>query len=111
MGEVQVAHDTGLHRAVAVKRMHANVAADPTLRGRFLDEAQITAQLDHPGIIPVHGIRVGEDQVRRGKAFVQGVVDRAGEDELTRLLRIEGSLPTPNEIDAPGLWIARVSGD
>ena len=57
------------------------------------------------------GIRVGEDQVRRGKAFVQGVVDRAGEAELTHLLGVEGSLPTPNEIEAPGLWIARVSGD
>jgi putative hydrolase len=57
------------------------------------------------------GIRVGEDQVRRGKAFVQGVVDRVGEGELTRLLQVDGSLPTPNEIDAPGLWIARVSGD
>jgi uncharacterized protein (DUF2342 family) len=57
------------------------------------------------------GIRIGEDQVARGKAFVQGVVDRAGEHGLTRLLRLADSLPTPNEIDAPGLWIARVSGD
>lgn len=57
------------------------------------------------------GIRVGEDQVRRGKAFVQGVVDRAGETELTRLLQLPGSMPTPSEVDAPGLWIARVAGD
>ena len=57
------------------------------------------------------GIRVGDDQVARGKAFVQGVVDRVGEHGLTRLLQLADSLPTPNEIDAPGLWIARVSGD
>ena len=57
------------------------------------------------------GIRVGEEQVRRGKAFVQGVVDRVGEDGLTRLIETPGSLPTPAELDAPGLWIARVSGD
>ncbi len=57
------------------------------------------------------GIRVGEDQVRRGKQFVQGVVDRAGETALTRLLQSPESMPTPSEIDAPGLWIARVSGD
>jgi putative hydrolase len=56
------------------------------------------------------GIRVGEDQVRRGKAFVQGVVDRAGEHEFIRLLETPESLPTPNEIDAPGLWIARLDG-
>jgi putative hydrolase len=57
------------------------------------------------------GIRVGEDQVRRGKAFVQGVVDRVGEIELTRLLELPASMPTPNEIDAPGLWIARLADD
>ena len=57
------------------------------------------------------GIRVGEDQVTRGKAFIQGVVDRVGEPGLTRILDLPGSMPTPNEIDAPGLWIARVSGE
>jgi putative hydrolase len=54
------------------------------------------------------GIRIGNDQVVRGKQFVQGVVDRVGESELNRLLTIAGSMPTPNEVDAPGLWIARV---
>ncbi len=57
------------------------------------------------------GIRVGEEQVRRGKAFIQGVVDRAGEHGLTRLLDLPDSMPTSNEIEAPGLWIARVSGE
>ncbi len=55
------------------------------------------------------GIRIGNDQVVRGKQFVQGVVDRVGESELNRLLTLSGSMPTPNEVDAPGLWIARVS--
>ncbi len=56
------------------------------------------------------GIRVGEDQVRRGKEWVQGVVDRVGETGLTSLLQTPDSLPTPNELDAPGLWIARLEG-
>lgn len=56
------------------------------------------------------GIRVGDDQVRRGKAFVQGVVDRVGELELNRLLELPDSVPTPAELDAPGLWIARLTG-
>jgi putative hydrolase len=54
------------------------------------------------------GIRVGEEQVRRGKAFVQGVVDRVGEPGLTRLLETPDSVPTPHEIEAPGLNIPRV---
>jgi putative hydrolase len=57
------------------------------------------------------GISLGTDQVHRGKSFVQGVVDRAGEHELTRLLGLPDSLPTASEIEAPGLWIARVSGE
>jgi len=57
------------------------------------------------------GIRLGEEQVGRGKAFVQGVVDRVGEAELNRLLDLPSSgVPTPAEIEAPGLWVARVSG-
>jgi uncharacterized protein (DUF2342 family) len=55
------------------------------------------------------GIRVGDDQVSRGKAFVQGVVDRVGEAELNRMLELPASIPTPPELDAPGLWVARVS--
>ncbi len=55
------------------------------------------------------GIRLGPAQVDRGKAFVQGVVDRAGETGLRLLLDTPGSMPTPAEVDAPGLWLARVT--
>ena len=44
----------------------------------------------------------------RGRAFVNGVVERAGEDALPRLWRDELDLPTPAEVDAPGLWLARI---
>jgi len=57
------------------------------------------------------GIRLGAEQTARGKAFVQGVVDRAGENALEPLFTSVEAVPTPNEIEAPGLWIARVSGD
>jgi uncharacterized protein (DUF2342 family) len=57
------------------------------------------------------GIRLGPDQVARGKAFVQGVVDRAGEQGLAPLTSTPGSVPTPAEVDAPGLWLARVTGE
>lgn len=57
------------------------------------------------------GIRLGDDQVRRGKAFAQGVVDRAGEAGLALLVTEPGALPTAAEVDAPGLWLARVRGD
>jgi putative hydrolase len=54
------------------------------------------------------GLNVGQDEVDRGGAFVTGVVERAGEDALTRLWGDELDLPTPAEVDAPGLWLARI---
>ncbi len=53
------------------------------------------------------GLQVTSAQVQRGKNFVAGVVDRAGETGLLPLLTREGGLPTPAELDAPGLWLAR----
>ena len=44
----------------------------------------------------------------RGRAFVTGVVERAGEEGLARLWRSERELPTPAEVDAPGLWLERI---
>jgi len=55
------------------------------------------------------GIRLGADQTGRGKAFVQGVVDRGGENGLAPLFNDADAVPTPNEIGAPGLWLARVA--
>ena len=57
------------------------------------------------------GIRLGDDQVARGKAFAQGVVDRAGDGGLAPLLQRPDAIPTPNEVDAPGLWLARIDAD
>jgi putative hydrolase len=54
------------------------------------------------------GLDVGQDEVDRGRAFVSGVIERAGENALTRLWTDEVDLPTPAEVDAPGLWLARI---
>jgi putative hydrolase len=54
------------------------------------------------------GLAVGQAEVDRGRAFVQGVIERAGTDALTRLWSDEVDLPTPAEVDAPGLWLARI---
>ncbi len=54
------------------------------------------------------GLNVGQDEVDRGRSFVTGVVERAGEDALARLWGDEVDLPTPAEVDAPGLWLARI---
>ena len=54
------------------------------------------------------GLSLGREQVERGAAFVRGVIERAGDDGLGRLWSSVEHLPTPNEVDAPGLWLARI---
>jgi putative hydrolase len=54
------------------------------------------------------GLQVGPAQYEKGQAFVLGVVERAGEEGLARLWHSERELPTPPELEAPGLWLARI---
>ena len=54
------------------------------------------------------GLRLTRQQVERGHAFAAGVTERAGHDGLSQLFNTAGNLPTPNELDAPGLWLARI---
>ena len=56
LGEVFTARDTELNREVAVKRIKSQYADDPGSRSRFLTEAELTARLDHPGVVPVFGL-------------------------------------------------------
>lgn len=54
------------------------------------------------------GLGLTQAHYDRGAAFVDGVVERAGQDGLARLWASERTLPTPAEVDAPGLWLARI---
>ena len=56
MGEVYKARDTRLDRTVAIKVLHAPVAADPDLRQRFAREAKAISSLNHPHICTLHDI-------------------------------------------------------
>jgi putative hydrolase len=54
------------------------------------------------------GLELGQATYDRGSAFVAGVLERAGDEGLRRLWTAAAHLPTPNEVDAPGLWLARI---
>ncbi|MCO5171634.1 MAG: protein kinase [Planctomycetes bacterium] len=62
MGIVYRAVDQTLGRQVALKTLQRHVAADPDLLARFLEEARVTARLQHPAIMPV--FEVGRDDGR-----------------------------------------------
>jgi putative hydrolase len=88
---VRIIGGSALQIAEAARRRRAEASPDEVFVERLL------------------GIRLGAEQTARGKAFVQGVVDRAGEHGLEPLFSDPGAVPTPNEIEAPGLWLARVA--
>ncbi|MFK7990869.1 MAG: bifunctional serine/threonine-protein kinase/formylglycine-generating enzyme family protein [Sandaracinaceae bacterium] len=56
MGEVHRVHDAALDRHLAMKVLHEEFKNTLSMRARFLEEAQVTAQLTHPSIPPVHEI-------------------------------------------------------
>lgn len=65
MGEVFRVLDLNLKRDIAVKVLSNSVDENEEHIGRFLSEAQITAQLEHPNIVPIHELSVD----RKGKVF------------------------------------------
>jgi len=55
------------------------------------------------------GLHLDQEDVDRGAAFVAGVLERSGELDLARLWVDEKHLPTPAELEAQGLWLARIN--
>ena len=56
LGQVFVARDAALNREVALKRVRPERADSTTGRQRLLREAQVSAQLEHPNIVPVYDV-------------------------------------------------------
>jgi len=56
MGEVRRVRDMALNRTMAMKIMREELVGKPSAEARFIAEAQATAQLQHPGVVPVHDI-------------------------------------------------------
>jgi putative hydrolase len=73
------------------------------LRRRRLEETGGTRILGQ-----LFGVALDEAGYERGQSFIRGIVERAGDEGLSRLWRSERELPTPPELDAPGLWLARI---
>src|SRR5262249_11252799 len=74
IGRVWLAHDPSLGRDVALKELLPERAGQPATWARFLKEAQITGQLEHPGIVPVYevGKRPDDEAPFYTMRFVRG---------------------------------------
>jgi putative hydrolase len=87
---VRVIGGDALQIAEAVRRRRLETSTDDVYIDRLL------------------GLRVDPAQVQRGKLFIGGAVDRVGEHSVTDAFRRPQALPTPAELEAPGLWLARL---
>jgi serine/threonine-protein kinase len=83
MAEVFLGHDDLLHRAVAIKSLRPQYAADAGFRTRFEREAQAAASFSHPNIIDIYD--VGED---RGTPYI--VMEYVPGETLKEIIENEG---------------------
>ncbi len=86
MATVWTAEDTLLARRVAVKVLHPQLCADPSLRARFRNEAISSASIEDPGIVAVYD--TGEDD---GAVYI--VMELVDGEDLRHLLDEQGPLP------------------
>jgi len=82
MGEIHQVFDFSLNRALAMKVIHTSLHSNQSIVMRFIEEAQVVAQLQHPNIVPIHEIGVLEDGRQyftmkkiEGESFDQRIVD------------------------------------
>jgi uncharacterized protein (DUF2342 family) len=94
-----------------VDRAAGQVMASGGRIGEAVRRRRLEAGSDDVFLERLLGLSLTRTQVDRGVAFVEGVIEREGEDGLARLLTSTRALPTPAEVDAPGLWLARLELD
>ncbi|MDP9334238.1 MAG: serine/threonine-protein kinase [Actinomycetota bacterium] len=72
MGQVLLARDTRIGRPVALKLLSPELAEDQDFRARFLREARIAANLEHPNIVPVYDFGELQDCLYIAMRYVPG---------------------------------------
>jgi serine/threonine-protein kinase len=99
LGEVFVAWDRELGRHVALKEIRPEFADNTRARSRFVREAEVNGNLEHPGIVPVYGLGIGEGgRPYYAMRFVQG---ETLQDAIERLRK-------ENRGTRVATWIAQI---
>ena len=93
VGEVLRGRDMDLGRDVALKVLREGHLANPDLLQRFVDEAQIGGQLQHPGIVPVYDLGLRADRrpyfaMKLVKGRTLAALLREGGKDRRRLLQV-----------------------
>jgi serine/threonine-protein kinase len=69
---VRKMYDPSLRRRVATKTLAADLAGNPRAHRDFVQEAEITAQLEHPNIIPIHELAMIDGRASFSMRLIRG---------------------------------------
>lgn len=93
MGAVMRGVDDAIRREVAVKFLLNS--GDVRQKARFFEEAQITGQLEHPNIVPIHQLGVHRDgscffsmKMVKGRSLAEMLREPRKDETLGRLLNV-----------------------
>jgi serine/threonine-protein kinase len=100
LGEVFTARNAELNRDVALKFLKPERSGDPDSHRRFLLEAEVTGQLEHPGVVPIYALGTDSNgspcyamRFVRGETFQDAIeafhaAEKAGRDPSERSLAL-----------------------
>jgi serine/threonine-protein kinase len=96
MGVVYRCHDPSLDRDLAVKVLQPQFMSRPEIVRRFLEEARIAGQLQHPGVVPIHAVGRTDDgrpfftmKLVRGRTLADLLSERPdASHDLPRFLKV-----------------------
>ena len=85
MGVVYRAHQLDLDRDVALKVIAPELVEHPQSRNRFLTEARAAGAVEHPNVVPIHGVGIADGQAYLVMRYVAG-------DNLRTVVHRQGAL-------------------
>ncbi|MGD9723904.1 MAG: protein kinase [Pirellulales bacterium] len=95
MGVVYAARQASVDRMVAVKMIRPNVAADAERREKFLSEAVVTGDLDHPNIVPIYELGTNENNALfysmkrvKGTPWSKVIKSKSQDENIEILLKV-----------------------
>jgi len=94
MGLVFMARQRSIDREVALKMLKPKTAKDPEQRAKFLTEAVVTGDLDHPNIVPIYDVGASSDDALfyamkkvEGTPWLDVILEKSLEENLDILKR------------------------
>ena len=97
---VRKMYDPSLRRRVAMKTLSAELAGNPRAHRDFVQEAEITAQLEHPNIIPIHELAMVDGRASFSMRLIRGQNLREAMSSWSSLRRSGRPLPRAQRVPA-----------